>query len=444
MTEAIVVGGGPVGLLASILLARKGYVTTLLERDDELGGLMRSIHAVEGFEFDNGTRFAPKLTDNLLDQEVFSPRDEWLEFNHLRSGSYFSRKIQESTSFLDVNGLPDVQLRDVEEGYANAKLAHEEYLTAEDSIVDRFGEAGLKCVFEPVLRKIAGLPPTELLPSVLELYGLSRLVMFSPELTRELKRYRIHDSRLAFHSRDEGYPSDRSRVFRYPLHGGIGSWARRMQSVAKESGVRFITGVSANHVRPRSDGGVDLTLSNGQELHARKLVWTVAGALLLRAAGVSAPCAPPPMTSGLTLYHFVFDLPPKTKLHYLTNYDPNFASYRVTFYTNVQLQTALPGRYHLTVEVIQNKYLQLPPNSETVIEELLTMGLITPETRLIAKSTTSINQGFPLPTIQLQSSTRINEQLLRDLFPDTEVLGRGQGGAFFLRDALKECARLFS
>lgn len=57
MRDAVVVGGGPVGLVAAILLKRKGFAVTLLEREDALGGLMRSL-PLGGCR---GISFAPAL-----------------------------------------------------------------------------------------------------------------------------------------------------------------------------------------------------------------------------------------------------------------------------------------------------------------------------------------------------------------------------------------------
>lgn len=75
MSGAVVVGGGPVGLVAATLLKRKGKDVVLLERDAALGGLMRSLPVIDGFEFDNGTRFVPRLGDARLDADALHPEE---------------------------------------------------------------------------------------------------------------------------------------------------------------------------------------------------------------------------------------------------------------------------------------------------------------------------------------------------------------------------------
>ncbi|WP_429912305.1 FAD-dependent oxidoreductase [Glycocaulis sp.] len=441
MNEAVVVGGGPVGLVAAILLKRKGFAVTLLEREDALGGLMRSLPVIDGFEFDNGTRFAPRLGDAALDVELSPASGDWLEFNQLLSGTFFAGRLQEETAFADINGLPTGILQAVEEGYFNARNSADSHASVEDHVRDRFGAAALEHVFEPALAKITGLSSGELSPGVAGLYGLSRLVMFTPERTRELKADPAHDARLAFHSRDEGAPSHPDRVFRYPRRGGIGLWARRLEEIARAEGITIRTGTAAERVEPVSGGGVRLSLPGGEVLTTQKLVWSVPGALLLRAAGALPPGPPPRMTSGLTLFHFVVDRTFATDLFYITNYDPAFASYRVTLYPNVQGGPVREGQYHLSVEVILNAQRAEAPPSGVIADELVRMGVLAPGSRVLAEAVTHVRQGFPLPTPGLAAQLKTHGELLADIFPGTIVLGRGQAGVFFLRDALGECVR---
>lgn len=441
MSGAVIVGGGPVGLVAAILLKRKGFAVTLLEREAELGGLMRSLPVIDGFEFDNGTRFAPRLGDAALDAELSPASGDWLEFKQLLSGTFFAGRLNEETAFADINGLPASALQEVEEGYFDAPNAAASHASVEALVRDRFGAAALEHVFGPALRKITGLAPDELLPGVAGLYGLSRLVMFTPERTRELKAEPAHDARLAFHSRDEGAPSDPARVFRYPRRGGIGLWAQRLEQIARAEGIIIRTGTAAERVEPVAGGGARLLLAGGEALEAGKLVWSVPGALLLRAAGALPPGPPPRMTSGLALYHFVTDRPFATGLFYVTNYDPAFASYRVTLYPNVQGGPARPGQYHLTVEVVLNAARSEAPPPAQIAEELARMGVLAPGSNVLAEAVTHVRQGFPLPTPGLAAQQKAHGERLAELFPDTVVLGRGQAGAFFLRDALGECVR---
>lgn len=66
MTPVAVLGGGPAGLAAAWLLARRGIPVTLLEREGDVGGLAASF-SVEGVRVDHGShRLHPSTPSHIL------------------------------------------------------------------------------------------------------------------------------------------------------------------------------------------------------------------------------------------------------------------------------------------------------------------------------------------------------------------------------------------
>ncbi len=75
MKDVVVIGGGPSGLAAASSIAEKGYKVVILERDDELGGLLQQcIH--DGFGtilFDeslSGPEFADRFIEKVMRSDV--------------------------------------------------------------------------------------------------------------------------------------------------------------------------------------------------------------------------------------------------------------------------------------------------------------------------------------------------------------------------------------
>jgi UDP-galactopyranose mutase len=58
--SALVLGAGPAGLTAGLETARRGHAVTVLEADEQVGGLARTVER-DGFRFDlGGHRFFTK------------------------------------------------------------------------------------------------------------------------------------------------------------------------------------------------------------------------------------------------------------------------------------------------------------------------------------------------------------------------------------------------
>ena len=80
--SALVIGGGVVGMEATLNLARQGFDVHLVEKEGELGGTLGSVYKL----FPTNEE-ATKLVDSLVQQVT----------NHLRVKSYLSSKIKEVT-----------------------------------------------------------------------------------------------------------------------------------------------------------------------------------------------------------------------------------------------------------------------------------------------------------------------------------------------------------
>ncbi len=46
--ELLILGGGPAGLACAMELSRRGRASTIVERDDQVGGLAKTLRIVEG------------------------------------------------------------------------------------------------------------------------------------------------------------------------------------------------------------------------------------------------------------------------------------------------------------------------------------------------------------------------------------------------------------
>jgi protoporphyrinogen oxidase len=160
--KVLILGGGPAGLTAAWKLALAGKEVTVLEADDQVGGLSKSVRR-EGFTFDlGGHRFITHNMDladdvqNLLgDQLSVRPRKSTIRL----MGKFFKYPLD----FGDlVKKLPILTQMHSGMDYVftaiSRKLKHYPDESLEDWVVNRFGRALYNIYFGPYSEKLWGVP----------------------------------------------------------------------------------------------------------------------------------------------------------------------------------------------------------------------------------------------------------------------------------------------
>ena len=74
--KVAIVGAGPGGLAAAMLLAASGVRVTVFEKDEVVGGRTRTLTSPEGYSFDLGPTFF--LYPRIL-KEIFPSASKWLK-----------------------------------------------------------------------------------------------------------------------------------------------------------------------------------------------------------------------------------------------------------------------------------------------------------------------------------------------------------------------------
>lgn len=161
--RVVVIGAGPGGLTAAYLLAKQGVAVTVLEGDDVVGGISRTVR-YNGYRFDiGGHRFFTKirpveeLWHEILGEEFISvPRLSRIHYN----GRFFDYPLK---AFNALSGL----------GVWNAILIVASYIRAhlkpspmednlEQWVVNRFGRRLYEIFFKTYTEKVWGIPCTEI------------------------------------------------------------------------------------------------------------------------------------------------------------------------------------------------------------------------------------------------------------------------------------------
>src|SRR5436305_7529402 len=159
----VVLGGGPAGLTAGYLLAKKGKPVIVLESTDQVGGIART-EVRDGYRFDlGGHRFFTKVKEvDDLWHEIM--KEEFLK-RPRQSRIYWNKKFLEyPLQGMDViRKLGPVELTRAFLSYLWAQLKPKgEEETFEQWVSNRFGKRLFNLFFKSYTEKVWGVSTSEL------------------------------------------------------------------------------------------------------------------------------------------------------------------------------------------------------------------------------------------------------------------------------------------
>jgi protoporphyrinogen oxidase len=270
MSSALIIGAGPAGLSAGYELVRLGIDATVVEADDQVGGLARTINH-GGYRFDiGGHRFFSKVPlinamwhDLLGEDFLLRPR---LSRIHYR-GRYFDYPLRPLNA---LHGLGPVEALRVCLSYAGAQLLpRREERSLEEWVSNRFGARLYEIFFKTYTEKVWGLPCSEISAD----WAAQRIKNLS---LGEALRSAVFNTA---HDRDGALITSLIERFHYPRFGPGMMWERCAQ-IVREQGGTVLTGLCAERIRHRNGRAQCVQVRNRQgesvELAADYVISTLA------------------------------------------------------------------------------------------------------------------------------------------------------------------------
>jgi protoporphyrinogen oxidase len=161
--ETVIIGAGPAGLTAGYALANKGVLSTILERDGQVGGISRTGY-YRGWRFDlGGHRFFSKSPVVRQTWQTVLGDDLLLRRRLSRiycDGHFFDYPLRAANALV---GLGPVEALLVVASYLRARLAPlRPEANFEQWVTNRFGRRLYETFFKAYTEKVWGIPCTEI------------------------------------------------------------------------------------------------------------------------------------------------------------------------------------------------------------------------------------------------------------------------------------------
>jgi len=433
----VVVGGGIAGIVSAILLKKKADRVYLVEKEKDIGGLYRSFQSDLGVFFDYGSHFLRETGIPDLDEVLFegiTSRD-WRILDNLKGGAFYKSHLNPESPFIDARLLSEetyqrgiIELLEITDGDRT-------YCNLKEQLCLTFGQTLTAHLFQPILKdKFFGCELDELTANAHYLFGLSRILAFTPCASREVKKSSVYDQKFAYHSSIEGASSLKNF---YPINRGIDLWIDLLKEKLDRLGVEVITGASIENVGHAKGSIQSVQLDNQQQLDCDQVIWTIPAPFFFMASGLRLePLKKPLRKLHTSLFHFAFDKPFATDVHYIQCHEPTFNTFRVTLYPNIQQNHS--NNHHLTAEVISSSEPDLGSLNDVVKSELERMGVVVPKSEILFQRSELIPNGFPFPTPELQRSVENQIRIAQEAFNNIIFLGRTTGKGFIANQVLAD------
>jgi protoporphyrinogen oxidase len=411
--DFLVVGAGPTGIGAALNLAGRDEDFLIVDSDHRPGGLAKSVTDSSGFTWDFGghVQFSHyDLFDEFMDRAL--GHDGWLE--HVReswiwvAGRFVPFPLQNN-----LHRLPDAERAACIDGLRKLPAQRAAPANFRAWIDDNFGDGIAELFMVPYNLKVWAHP--------LELMGCQWVAdrVAVPSLAA---------LEQAAHTLDDDIAWGPNSTFRFPKFGGTGAVWAALASSLDASRVRMGDGLVRINPRIRS-----ASLGSGLEVSYEHLISTIPLDQVTRVAGLdvlSAATSQLRHSSTNVVGIGIVGSPPASLRAKSWMYFPESSSpfYRVTVFSNYSPQNVPSGTWSLMAEVSESEFKPVDHNQvvDTVVDGMLSVGLLDPRSQIASRWHTVLPYGYPIPTIS-------RDLVLAEVLPALDEIGihsRGRFGAW--------------
>jgi protoporphyrinogen oxidase len=350
--RVVILGAGISGLTTAWKLAEKGWRVTVLEKEETVGGLARSVRT-DGCSFDYGPHQLYTSFDEIVEEWRDLLGEDLLTCTKVARVRFYGKVLHYPLSTGDIlHSIPLTLSARCFANFAWTRLKNLLRSTRDDSfedwVVNRFGRTLYSIHFGPYTEKVWGIPPNRITADAAEkrIAVQSLWQVLLKTLFKTKARYKI---------RTKIHHSPYQTTFRYPRKG-LSQLVDRL--------LERVEGASGTVLRGAVVEGVDLDASRvlyrdsqgEQSLEFDQLVSTLPIDLFPRLCRPAPPEDVLAMSRALRfralcMLHLVVKRPQVTPAHWIYFPEPHLNFQRSAEYSNFSRECAPEGRSSFSLEI---------------------------------------------------------------------------------------------
>jgi len=452
---SLVVGGGVSGLVSAYFLAKSGHAVTLIERNFECGGLLRSFDYGEFGRFDYGAHNILELGIAELDDLFWSllPEEDWQVTmtkggqTRALTGLIYRQQLQKGSPFIDLRSHPKwseyVAALFTHLNHTDDALLEWHDLTAQQYAECLFGAKITNEIIGPALQQLHKKPAYQLNAMVLFLTQFTRLVMFDEPLMQDLLATKSIAKRLSYPDQ-LNLPDSILNLRRslYPRDYGIYRVIDALVKKCKAIGVDFLLGseITDLKVLDSTVRNVRVESSEGVRIFDQPdvIFWTAGLMSLSKTLGLlgSEQWDAPAST---VMSHFLLSKPLNAgELSFIYNYDFGSKIFRIDNYSQYCERAPRANGYPITVESLLYTPFEASRLRMDILQEMQSVGLLDGGTDVLFETTEQLQYGFPmLSQRNVQQMNRLRDSIDKCNVQNLQTLGiLAKPGLFFESDVM--------
>lgn len=448
----VIVGSGISGLISGLLLSNNGHKVTIIEKEEYIGGLLKSYNYGDFGLFDYGMHNFLETGIPEIDQMILNllPLNQWNILEGEKrdlAGVYFNGKIQFNSPYIDIRHFQEKQINDLREYFKLSEFNRRTLpKNAKEYAEERFSKEVSDITINIALEKVFQKPAEDLDVGAINFTPLSRLVISDEDQIHEDYKSEFLRERIAYpEQRDLPLELSSGRRGYYPKEFGIFRVVEALKKEILSNGGSILTSSSIKNIKINFNKIDKISIYCKDEIkeidNINSLIWTANIFSLGKLLDFSFKGYKYDTPLKTYVVNILVDHEPELgDLYYFFCYEKGFKTFRLTNYSAYCKNAKRDGLYPISMELLidPSKNLTTKMIEEIAQKELKSFNILNEKTDIKFIKVEQLVSGIPMLTLNNTNSIKsIRNKIKREQINNLIITGvLSEDNLFFQTDVL--------